>query len=188
MSQIVLFHHALGMTPGVGAFAVALEQAGHVVHTPDLFEGQTFTDVRDGVAYAQSVGWTQILDRGREAVQDLPPDLIYAGFSLGAMPAQALAQTRRGALGALLYYSAAPTTEFGTPWPDGLPLQMHIARNDPWDDLPVCRELAASVPTAELFVYPGSTHLFAEEGSADYEPESAALCLQRTLAFVNAHA
>src|SRR5262245_27466226 len=126
MPEILLFHHALGLTSGCVAFADRLRAAGHVVHTPDLSEGKTFDDIREGVRHAQQVGFGTLLDRGRRAAEALPEALVYGGFSLGAMPAQMLAQSRAGARGALLFYSCAPVSEFGCPWPRMLPAQIHM--------------------------------------------------------------
>ena len=64
MTEIVLFHHAQGLTPGLVAFADVLRAAGHTVHTPDLFEGRTFPTLDEGIAYARTVGFGTILDRG----------------------------------------------------------------------------------------------------------------------------
>ena len=52
----MLFHHALGLIPGVTAFADELRTAGHTVHTPDLFEGRTSASLEEGVAHAQEIG------------------------------------------------------------------------------------------------------------------------------------
>src|SRR4051794_23850054 len=103
MTEVVLFHHALGLTEGIAAFAEDLRGAGHAVHTPDLFEGETFPDLQTGVAHAERVGFMEIVERGVRAVNTLDPELVYAGFSLGVLPAQRFAQTRPGARGALLY-------------------------------------------------------------------------------------
>src|SRR3954463_14406729 len=124
MAEVVLFHHALGLTPGTSAFADELRAAGHTVHTPDLFEGRTFATIEEGVGHAGEIGWGEVMERGARAVEALPADLVYAGFSLGVLPAQMLAQTRSGARGALLFYSCVPTSEFGS-WPDGVPAQVH---------------------------------------------------------------
>ncbi|HXU86864.1 MAG TPA: dienelactone hydrolase, partial [Verrucomicrobiae bacterium] len=51
MAEVLLFHHAQGLTPGIGAFADKLRAAGHTVHTPDLFDGQTFNSIDEGMAY-----------------------------------------------------------------------------------------------------------------------------------------
>jgi dienelactone hydrolase len=102
VAEVLLFHHAQGLTAGCLAFADELRGAGHAVHTPDLYDGRTFTDLDEGVGYAKEVGFATIQERGLHAADDLPNELVYAGFSLGASPAQALAQTRPGAKGALL--------------------------------------------------------------------------------------
>jgi len=97
MAELLLFHHAQGLTAGCLSFAAELRAAGHVVHAPDLYDGKTFTELADGVGYAEQVGFDTIIDRGRLAADTLPKDIVYAGFSLGVMPAQMLAQTRPGA-------------------------------------------------------------------------------------------
>src|SRR6185312_7969803 len=120
MAEILLFHHAHGQTEGFLAFADELRAAGHVVHAPDLYDGKTFTDLDEGVGYAREVGFETIGERGRLAAEGLPNELVYGGFSLGALPAQLLAQTRAGAKGALLFSAALPPSEFGHPWPQGV--------------------------------------------------------------------
>jgi dienelactone hydrolase len=185
MAEVLLFHHAQGLTEGVRAFADDLRAAGHAVNTPDLYEGQTFSNLGDGVAHAKSVGFDVILKRGRLAAEALPAGLVYAGFSLGVLPAQMLAQTRRGARGALLLYSAFPLSEFGEAWPRGVPLQIHAMTDDEWfsEDRVAADELVAAAG-AELFLYPGNRHLFADRSVPDYESEAAALLTRRVLAFL----
>ena len=185
MAEVLLFHHALGLTPGVVSFADGLRAEGHVVHTPDLYEGKTFDSVDDGVANAREVGFGTILERGRAAAEDLPNELVYGGFSLGVMPAQMLAQTRPGAQGALFFYAALPPSEFESAWPEGVPLQIHMMEDDEWaqEDLPAARELAETVG-AELFLYPGDKHLFADDSTTDYDEHCAALLRQRVHAFL----
>jgi dienelactone hydrolase len=186
VAEVLLFHHALGLTPGVVSFADGLRAAGHVVHTPDLYEGKTFDSVDDGVANAREVGFGTILERGRAAAEDLPNELVYGGFSLGVMPAQALAQTRPGAQGALFFYAALPPAEFESGWPQGVPLQIHMMEDDEWaqEDLPAARELAET-PGAELFLYPGDKHLFADDSTPDYDAHCAALLRERVLTFLD---
>src|SRR6478735_6870055 len=121
MTEVLLYHHVQGLTEGVRSFADELRQAGHTVHTPDLFDGRTFATIEDGVAYAQELGFPEeILARGASAAEMLPNEVVYAGFSLGVLPAQRLAQTRAGARGALLFYACVPAELFG-PWPAHLP-------------------------------------------------------------------
>ena len=186
MADVILFHHALGRTPGVTAFAGQLGAAGHRVTVPDLYEGATFDTLEDGVAHAQRIGFGTIIERGAAAAAGLPDRVVYAGFSLGVLPAQKLAQTRPGALAAILYHGAVPASEFGDGWPAGVPLQIHINERDPWadEDLPAAEELVEEVSDGELFRYPGATHLFIDNSVEDYTPGSAALALERTLALL----
>lgn len=188
MTEVLLFHHALGLTDGVLAFAEDLRADGHVVHTPDLFEGKTFDSVPDGVANARQIGFGTILDRGAAAAEGLPNDLVYAGFSLGVMPAQALAQTRSGARGGLFCYAFLDPSEFDEPWPEGVPAQIHMMEEDPevqGGDLNAARAFDAVTDTAELFLYPGDKHLFAERSSSSYDEAAAALLRERTLGFLD---
>jgi dienelactone hydrolase len=186
MTEILLFHHAQGQTQGFLAFADELRAAGHVVHAPDLYDGKTFTDLNEGVGYAQEIGFGTITERGRLAADGLPNELVYAGFSLGALPAQMLAQTRRGSKGALLFHAAFPASEFGGSWPPGVPLQIHMMEDDEWatEDLPAACELAETIDGAELFLYPGDRHLFADNSLPDYDESAATLLKRRVVAFL----
>jgi dienelactone hydrolase len=187
MAEILLIHHAQGQTPGFLAFADELRAAGHVVHAPDLYAGKTFTDLDAGVGYAKETGFATIGERARRAADGLPNELVYAGFSLGVMPAQELAQTRPGANGALLFHAAFPASEFGGSWPAGVPLQIHMMEDDEWsaEDLPAARELVETIEGAELFLYPGDRHLFADSSLPDYDEDAAKLLKQRVLRFLD---
>ena len=188
MAEILLFHHAQGLTEGVIGFADRLREAGHTVHVPDLYDGRTFQTLDEGIGYAQEVGFGNVLERGVHAANELPAHLIYAGFSLGVMPAQKLAQTRPGARGALLFESCVPTSEFGSGWPDGVPVQIHGMDADPFfageGDIDAARALVEEVEDAELFVYPGDRHLFADSSLPSYDADAAALLTQRVLDFL----
>jgi dienelactone hydrolase len=183
VTQVVLFHHAQGLTPGVVSFADALRAAGHVVHTPDLYDGATFDDLDAGVAHAREMGFDTVLERGVAAAERLPDDVVHAGFSLGVLPAQRLAQTRPGARGAILLHGAFPPGEFGG-WPAGLPLQIHTMEDDDWGDVAVARELVSAVDGAELFLYPGDAHLFTDDGLAAFDAGATDLVRQRVLALL----
>lgn len=189
MAEIVLYHHALGLTAGVTGFADELREAGHTVHTPDLFAGRTFDSIQAGIAHAEQIGFGEVIDRATRAAEALPPDLVYAGFSLGVVAAQKLTQTRPGARGALFYYSCVPPAEFGA-WPAGVPAQIHGMDRDPIfvdeGDLDAARELAASADGVELFLYPGDQHYFADRTLPSYDPDAARLLMQRTLDFLRA--
>lgn len=190
MAEVLLFHHAMGQTTGFDAFADELRQAGHAVHTPDLFEGRKFGSIEDGVAHAQEVGFGEIIERGVRAADELGDGIVYAGFSLGVLPAQKLAQTRPGARGALLYYSCVPVSEFGS-WPAGVPAQIHGMDADPFfmdeGDVDAARELVEAAEDAELFLYPGDQHYFADSSLPSYDEGATKLLTERTLAFLAEH-
>ncbi len=188
VTYVVLFHHAQGLTPGVQHFADRLRRSGHVVTVPDLYEGRTFDTLEDGVAHAEQVGFDTILEMGRLAAQDLPKGMVYAGFSLGVLPAQMLAQTRPGAIGALLFHSCVPPAEFGGPWPRAVAVQIHAMDADPYfvdeGDIGAARSLVDTSDRAELFLYPGNNHLFTDDSLPSYDPSAAALLMERVLAFL----
>jgi dienelactone hydrolase len=192
MAEVLLFHHAQGQTAGFHAFADELRHAGHNVHTPDLFDGRTFGTIDEGMAYAEEVGFPEeIIGRGMRAAEALSTELVYAGFSLGVVPAQKLAQTRPGARGALLFYSCVPMAAFGSSWPAGVPVQIHGMDADPIfvgeGDLDAAREIVESTEDAELFLYPGDQHYFADSSLPSYDESAAALLTQRVLAFLEQH-
>lgn len=187
MAEVLLFHHALGPTEGVHAFASELREADHTVHTPDLFDGRTFGSIEEGVAYADEIGWDEIMARGERAAQSLTNELVYGGFSLGVVPAQKLAQTRAGAKGALLLYSCVPVSAFGG-WPAGVPAQIHGMDADPIfmgdGDVDSARELVESADDAELFLYPGDQHYFADSSLPSYDAAATRLLMERVLEFL----
>ena len=191
MAEVLLFHHAQGLTPGMRAFAEDLRDAGHSVHMPDLFGGRTFTSIEEGLAYINDIGFDDMRERGVRLAGELPPELVYAGFSFGVLPAQRLAQTRPGARGALLFYSCLPVSgewAFG-PWPKGVPVQIHGMDKDPIfageGDIDAAREIVAKAEDAELFLYPGDQHYFADSSLPSYDGDATRLLTRRVLAFLD---
>jgi dienelactone hydrolase len=186
MTEVLLYHHVQGLTDGVRSFAAELREEGHTVHTPDLFDGRTFETIEQGMASARDAGFGALAERGVAAAEGIGPEVVYAGFSFGVMIAQQLAQTRPGALGALLMYSCLPVSEFGKAWPEGVPVQVHGKEADPFfvEDLEAARALVDSTEQAELFLYPGEEHLFADASLPGYDAAAAALLTERVLSFL----
>jgi dienelactone hydrolase len=193
MAEVIIFHHAQGLTSGVVAFADELRGAGHTVHAPDLFEGRIFATVDEGVDHAREIGFGEVTERGVRAAEALPAELVYVGFSLGVVPAQKLAQTRAGARGALLLQGCIPVSEFGSAWPDQVPVQVHAMDNDPFfvgddeeeGDIDAARALVDQAKNGELFLYPGDQHLFADNSLPSYDADAAALLTKRVLDFLS---
>lgn len=193
MAEIVLFHSALGLRPGVTSAADRLRKAGHSVHVPDYYDGEVFDDLDDGLRKRDELGVAEILRRAREAVAGLPAGLVFAGFSLGNDPAELLAAERPGARGALLMHGAVPIeafSEFGVErWPEGVPVQVHYAAEDPWVDAEEVAALGDAVRGAgaifEEHSYPGSGHLFADPDLQEYDRVSSEAMWRRALAFLD---
>jgi hypothetical protein len=160
----------------------AAQVLGHVVLVTgkeEYLSARTVASVRDAV---------RAHDAEAEIAESTASDLTLA--SLGEMSAQKLAQTRPGALGALLFYSCIPITgewAFG-PWPDGVPVQIHGMDADPIfvgeGDVDAAREIVATVDDAELFLYPGDQHYFADSSLSSYDAEATALLTRRVLDFL----
>lgn len=188
MTNVLLFHHVLGVTEGIRWFADELRAAGHDVTVADLWDGATFPSIDEGVAHAQEVGFRTVIQQGTELADDLPDGSVVIGFSLGALPAQNVAQHRPGIRGAVLLYSAVPAAEFGAAWPADVAVQIHIAEHDEnleEGELDGAKALAAEAADGTIYLYPGTAHLIAEKGFADYDPESAELILGRTKEFLD---
>ncbi len=192
MAEVVLFHHVLGLTGGVRAFAQRLLAGGHTVHVPDLFGGEVAESIEDGLAIVGRIGDEELDARATRVLDDLPEILVYAGFSFGAGLAQSAAQTRPGARGALLLEGCLPVSgEWAVgPWPDGLPVQIHGMDGDPFfageGDIDAAREIVATAGPgmAELFTYPGDRHLFTDSSLPSYDAAASELVLERALAFL----
>jgi len=194
MAEVVLFHSALGLRPGVIAATDGLRAARHTVHTPDYYDGEVFDDLDDGLRNRDALGTAEIIRRAREAVAELPAGLVLAGFSLGADPAELLAASRLGALGAVLMLGAVPVeafSEFGIDrWPEGVPVQVHYAAGDPWVDAeegvaPLGGAVRAAGAAFEAYTYPGSGHLFADPDLPEYDRASSEAMWRRVLAFLD---
>jgi dienelactone hydrolase len=189
MAGVLVLHHGHGLTAGVREFAETLRRAGHTAHVPDLFEGQVFDSLEDGIEYARNSGFGTIVARGTAAAEKLPEELVYLGFSLGVVPAQKLAQSRPGARGALLLEACLPVSEFGGAWPQDVPVQVHGMDADPFfageGDVEAARALVGTAADAELFLYPGDRHLFTDSSLPSYDEEAAAQVARRVLGFLD---
>ncbi len=186
---IVVFHSALGLRPAIYEFAHNLRDDGHEVHTPDLFDGEVFDDLSEGIAKRDALGIPELARRAALSVESLPENCVYAGFSLGAASAEYLAASRRGAKALILFHAALPPAMMGFPeWPS-VPVQVHYAEADPWVEAEQAAELHDAVnavgQTYDEYVYPGSGHLFSDKDSPEYDAESYTLVVQRVRTFLS---
>jgi dienelactone hydrolase len=188
VAEIVLFHSALGLRPGVFEAADRLRAAGHVVHTPDLFEGTApMAEYTPAMARIRAIGIPTLAARARAAVEPLPHKLVYAGFSLGASFAAMLAATRPGAVAALLLHGAPDPAKLGvTTWPPAVPVQIHFMLDDRWRSTSAIAKLSRLIRKSgtdcAVFDYPGNAHLFTDPGlPAEFDPQAAELMWTRVL-------
>jgi dienelactone hydrolase len=185
--EVVVFHSALGLRLAIQDFADRLSKAGHVVHTPDLFDGEVFDDLEDGMRKRDAIGVPALMARAQAAVAELPSRLVFIGFSMGTGAAEFLAATRPGSQGAILMHGALAPTQIGVDrWP--VPVQMHYAHNDPLVDVEQIQALEASarlagVP-AEVYTYDNVGHLFEDPALAGHDPSAAEVMFDRVLAFL----
>ena len=99
----------------------------------------------------------------------LPPEIVDAGFSMGASIAERLALTRPRARAALLLHNAQPVRDFNhTAWPWAVPVQIHYASQDPWGEAGEVAGLRSNVECSggpfEAYSYPSGGHLFTDPG------------------------
>ncbi|MPZ53757.1 MAG: dienelactone hydrolase [Acidimicrobiia bacterium] len=175
MSEIALFHSALGVRHGVTDAADRLRSAGHDVVVVDQYEGRVFDDYTEASAYVDEVGFPTLMGRALAATVDLDDGLITMGFSNGGGMAEFVAASRPGVSGVILAAGALDPAVIGASWPQGVPAQIHNTLNDPWREQASIDAVVAAVEAAgggaEVFDYPGSGHLFTDSSKTDeYQP------------------
>jgi dienelactone hydrolase len=78
-------------------------------------------------------------------------------------------------------------SEFGT-WPSGVPVQIHEMDADPIfvgeGNLDAARALVETAEHAELFLYLGDQHSFADSSLPSYDADAAGLLMRRVLDFL----
>ena len=187
--EVVVYHSAYGLRPAIIEFADKLRAARHRVHTPDLYDGEVFSDRNDAIRKIQELGFDKLLERAQAAVESLPHDLVYAGFSNGGACAELLAATRAGARGAILIHAPLMVRDLGwAAWPSNVPVQVHFADKDPIRNQSVIDALRVKVRQSasnfEQFDYEATGHLFADPAFPAYNANAAELMTKRVLEFL----
>lgn len=183
MAHVVVFHSILGLRPAVTALAARLTAAGHPTLAPDLYEGRSTADVEEGFAIHGAIGGEEVLARARAAIRDVPEDAVLAGISMGCGVAGDLWAERPAARGVFFISGPGPIPD---PRPSGAPVEMHMARPDPFDSEKFVAEWAAAPNVQPLSVHrhDGVGHNFMDEGGPDFDASAARACEARLLAFL----
>lgn len=184
MAYIVLLHSILGLRQAERDIATDLEADGHSVVLPDLYDGRTTDDYDDGFRLTAAIGEDVIETRARAAVDAAPDDAVLAGVSFGAFLIGRFWDERPKMRGALLFAGCAP---WMTPRRPGLPVSVHIARPDPFDDEAFFAEWTAGAGEValEMHRYDGAGHYFLDRSLPDYAAAAADLCLDRARTFLD---
>jgi dienelactone hydrolase len=183
LAFIILFHSILGLRPAEREIALVFEGDGHTVILPDLFDGRSTNDYDEGFALMKEVGEEAIHARAKAAVDESPEDLVLSGISFGAFRIRQFWECRPNMAGALLFSGVTP---WMTPLRTDFPVSAHIARPDPFDDEDYFAEWVADAGdvTLELHRYDDVGHYFLDRTLPDYNAAAAALCLERSRAFL----
>jgi dienelactone hydrolase len=187
MAQVVVFHSAYGLRQAEADTAACLRAAGHDVSTPDLYDGRTASTMDAALALMDAVGWEVICARARQALEVVPQTAVLAGFSMGAGVIGSVWDQRRAAAGVVLLHGIAPIPASARP---GLPVQVHLAGDDPFAPRQAVARWQAGATraglAAQVFTYPGAGHFYTDPCLADYHPASAGQTWQRVTAFLSA--
>ncbi|RKN30731.1 dienelactone hydrolase family protein [Micromonospora musae] len=186
MGHVVLFHSVYGLRPAVLAAAERLRAAGHQVSTPDLYGVPAAETVEAGFALLEKIGQDVVLGRAAEAVAQLPPDTVLAGFSMGAGVAGALLAERPATAGLLLLHGTGGSPAAVRP---GLPVQLHLADPDSYEPPEEVDEWGTAMTVAgaqlEVFRYPGVGHLFTDPDVSDHDAAATETTWSRVEAFLD---
>lgn len=187
MAQIILFHHALGLTDGVRDLAEKIASGGHQVHTPDLFDGAVFGTPQEGIAHVERLGgFDRIALEGMRVAAEFPSASVVAGVSMGVVPAHKAAQTVPAFRACIDISGFVPLTAFAPLWQPHTALQVHLASEDAWvkdEDLPLARSIAATDENpdapAVLFEYESAEHLFMDSSTSGYDADLTDVVVRR---------
>lgn len=184
IAEIILFHHAQGLTEGLRDLAERLRAAGHKVHTPDMYSGPVFGKLDEGLAFASRIGHDAIEEVARRAARRHPHTNTVIGFSLGAFPAQLLAQEWKKIDGLVLVAGGLPPRDLGGDWRFNVRLSVHAADPDDWIPPGSLETLLHHARGPHIHRYPGLGHMFVDPSSPDYDADAADLFEERLLAWL----
>jgi dienelactone hydrolase len=189
VSDVAVFHSALGVRAGIHDAADRLRAAGHTVTVVDQYDGRSFGDLDEASAYVDEVGFPALMQVALDAVADLPDGFSALGFSNGGGMAEHVA-TQRPVDRVVLASGTLPLEMLGVAsWPTRTATQIHYALGDPHRNEQWLQAVVTSIETSGASVdlhtdYPGDGHLFTDPELPDHDAANTALFWQRVLAFL----
>jgi dienelactone hydrolase len=184
IAEIILFHHAQGLTEGLRELAERIRAAGHEVHTPDMYSGVVFGRLDEGLAFASRIGHDAIEEVAHRAARQHPHADTVIGFSLGAFPAQLLAQEWNRIHGLVLVAGGLPPRDLRSDWRLDVRLSAHAADPDDWIPAGSLESLLRRARAPYVYRYPGLGHMFVDPSSPDYDADAADLFEERLLTWL----
>ena len=179
MANGVLLHSVLGLRPTETALAQGLPVSRHPTTAPDFFGGRSTSDVTEGLAILDSEGDAEVLSRAREAAHAAPGEAVLVGISMGYGAADRLWGERPLASDPFLISGSGPIPD---PLPSGAPVEMHMARPDPWDSEKVVAARAGDPRAQPLRVERMTASAYASGPVLD----ASSTCAARLLALLDA--
>jgi dienelactone hydrolase len=180
---VLLFPSALGLRPGVRWLARQLERRGLDVRAIDLYGGAQFDDLAAGIRHRDALGRDELLRR-TAVLLDVDRPVVPVGLSLGCRFAQWLAQRHSNARGCVVIAGAHDPGELGAPWPQDVPIAVHLMSGDPWVELDQAIALLRSAGEGSLHRYAGDAHLFFDPDLAEFDARATELLMARVHGFI----
>jgi carboxymethylenebutenolidase len=186
--SVIVLHEFFGLQDSFKGYADELNDEGFTVLVPDLYDGVVVDTVEEAERMADSLDHDRAMRKLNAAAEHLianwHPRLGVIGFSLGGSLAVGFAQ-RRPVDAVVLYYGLG---EFNVDrW--RAPILGHFAEVDEREPVDIVRTafdgLIDAGIDAELELYPGTSHWFANRAvEKAYNEDAARLAMDRTLAFL----
>ncbi len=190
---VVVIQEIFGVNHHIRAVCDRLADAGFRTMAPQVFDrmapnfesGYSEAEVAKAREFIPRLDWAKLMLDASAAVDALKKEggpVAMIGFCMGGTVAF-IAATRLGGLAASVCYYGGQIVRFADNKPR-CPVQMHFGEKDASITTGDVETIRQKRPECEIFTYPGAGHAFNRDESASYEPNSARIAWQRSLAFL----
>ena len=190
-----MLHSWWGLTPFFRTTCDRLAAVGYVALAPDLFDGETPSDVAEAEALLARTDANALAHlttsslqtlRGLDVTSDGPAGVV--GCSMGASMGLWLSARATDHVAATVAFYGAQDIDFEGATSAYLG---HYADHDDYiseDELVLLEaDLAVLGLQPDFHTYPGTSHWFLEEDRPEHDPAAASLAWDRTVAFLHQH-